>query len=53
MTDLEAIEYAENELENTSYTLETNNKLRLGWCSHHMDRENPDDFCSWGQRREE
>ena len=30
MTDLEAIEYAENELENTSYTLETNNKLRGG-----------------------
>ena len=29
------------------------NKPRLGWCSHHMDRENPDDFCSWGQRREE
>ena len=30
MTDLEAIEYAENELESTSYTLETNNKLRGG-----------------------
>lgn len=29
------------------------NKPRLGWCSHHMDRENPDDFCSYGQRREE
>ena len=29
------------------------NKPRLGWCSHHMDRENPDDFCSWGQRRED
>ena len=29
------------------------NKPRLGWCSHHMDRENPDDFCSWGKRREE
>lgn len=28
------------------------NKPRLGWCSHHMGRENPDDFCSWGQRRE-
>lgn len=28
------------------------NKPRLGWCSHHMDRENPDDFCSRGQRRE-
>ena len=29
------------------------NKPRLEWCSHHMDRENPDDFCSYGQRREE
>ena len=28
------------------------NKPRLGWCSHYMDRENPDDFCSWGKRRE-
>ena len=28
------------------------NKPRLEWCSHHMDRENPDDFCSRGQRRE-
>ena len=31
----------------------TYNKPRLGWCSHHMDRENPDDFCSWGKRRED
>ena len=29
------------------------NKPRLEWCSHHMDRENPDDFCSWGKRRED
>lgn len=29
------------------------NKPRLGWCSHHMDRENPDDFCSWGKRQED
>lgn len=29
------------------------NKPRLGWCSHHMDRENPDDFCSYGKRRED
>lgn len=29
------------------------NKPRLGWCSHHMDRENPDDFCSWGKRMED
>ena len=28
------------------------NKPRLEWCSHHMDRENPDDFCSYGQLRE-
>ena len=30
MTDREAIGYAENELESTGYTLETNNKLRGG-----------------------
>lgn len=29
------------------------NKPRLGWCGHHMDRENPDDFCSYGRRRED
>ena len=29
------------------------NKPRLGWCSHHMDRENPYDFCSWGKRQED
>lgn len=26
------------------------NKPRLGWCSVHMDREGPDDFCSYGVR---
>lgn len=26
------------------------NKPRLGWCSFHMDRENYDDFCSYGAR---
>lgn len=26
------------------------NKLRLGWCSVHLDREGPDDFCSYGVR---
>lgn len=26
------------------------NKPRLGWCSFHMDRENYDDFCSYGVR---
>lgn len=25
------------------------NKPRLGWCSLHLDRENPDDFCSYGK----
>lgn len=32
------------------------NKPRLGWCSHHMDRENPDDFAvgaSAGRTRSE
>lgn len=24
------------------------NKPRLGWCSVHLDREGPDDFCSYG-----
>ena len=28
------------------------NRPRLGWCDFHMDRENPDDFCSYGQRKE-
>ena len=27
------------------------NKPRLGWCSFHMDRENADDFCSYGKRK--
>lgn len=26
------------------------NKLRLGWCSVHLDREGPDDFCGYGAR---
>lgn len=26
------------------------NKPRLGWCSVHLDREGPDDFCSCGAR---
>ena len=28
------------------------NKPRLGWCDFHMDMENQDDFCSYGQRKE-
>lgn len=28
------------------------NKPRLGWCSVHMDREGPDDFCGYGEREE-
>lgn len=24
------------------------NKPRLGWCSVHLDREGPDDFCGYG-----
>lgn len=28
------------------------NKPRLGWCSVHMDREGPDDFCGYGVRME-
>ena len=26
------------------------NKPRPGWCSVHMDREGPDDFCGYGAR---
>ena len=26
------------------------NKPRLGWCSVHLDREGPDDFCGYGAR---
>lgn len=26
------------------------NKPRLGWCSVHLDREGPNDFCSYGAR---
>lgn len=29
------------------------NKPGLGWCSFHMDRENQDDFCSYGERKAE
>ena len=28
------------------------NKPRLGWCSVHLDREGPDDFCGYGKRKE-
>lgn len=28
------------------------NKPRLGWCSVHMDREGPDDFCGYGVRKD-
>ena len=26
------------------------NKPRLGWCSVHLDRKGPDDFCGYGAR---
>ena len=29
------------------------NKPRLGWCNFHLNRENPDDFCSYGERKGE
>ncbi len=32
------------------YQCRSYNKPRLGWCSFHMDRENYDDFCSYGAR---
>lgn len=29
------------------------NKPRLGWCSVHMEREGPDDFCGYGVRKDD
>lgn len=29
------------------------NKPRLGWCEVHLDRENLDDFCSYGERKDD
>lgn len=28
------------------------NKPKTGWCEVHLDREHPDDYCSYGKRRE-
>ena len=28
------------------------NKPRTGFCEIHLDREHPDDFCSYGKRKE-
>ena len=28
------------------------NKPRLGWCSVHLDREGPDDFCGYGRKKD-
>ena len=28
------------------------NKPKTGWCEVHLDREHPDDFSSYGERRE-
>ena len=28
------------------------NKPGLGWCEVHLDRENMDDFCAYGKRKE-
>lgn len=29
------------------------NKPGLGWCEVHLDRENLDDFCSYGERKDD
>ena len=47
-----AIDLAYGMAENYCWECRNYNKPRLEWCSHHMDRENPDDFCSYGQLRE-
>ena len=28
------------------------NKPKTGWCEFHLDREHPDDFCSYGERKD-
>lgn len=28
------------------------NKPKMGWCEVHLDREHPDDFCSYGERKD-
>lgn len=28
------------------------NKPKTGWCEVHLDREHPDDFCSFGERKD-
>lgn len=28
------------------------NKPKTGWCEVHLDREHPDDFCSFGARKD-
>lgn len=28
------------------------NKPKTGWCEVHLDREHPDDFCSYGKRKD-
>ena len=28
------------------------NKPKTGWCEVHLDRENPDDYCSYGKRKD-
>ena len=27
------------------------NKPKTGWCEVHLDREHPDDFCSYGEQK--
>lgn len=28
------------------------NKPKTGWCEVHLDREHPNDFCSYGERKD-
>lgn len=28
------------------------NKPKTGWCEVHLDRKHPDDFCSYGKRKD-
>ena len=29
------------------------NKPKTGWCGVHLDREHPNDFCSYGERKDD
>ena len=34
------------------YNCRSYNNPKTGWCEVHLDREHPDDFCSYGKRKD-